>query len=108
MTAVQGAEIDVRSIVVGDETMSVLEIWGAEYQEQDAILIKPESEAVLRQICERERLPMSVIGTISGGGKVVLYDGREREEAAAKGLPVPPPAVDLDLEKVCTCGVPES
>jgi phosphoribosylformylglycinamidine (FGAM) synthase-like enzyme len=31
---VQGAEIDVRSIVVGDETMSVLEIWGAEYQEQ--------------------------------------------------------------------------
>ncbi|CAI7869711.1 unnamed protein product, partial [Closterium sp. NIES-54] len=30
----QGAEIDVRSIVVGDETMSVLEIWGAEYQEQ--------------------------------------------------------------------------
>lgn len=24
----------MRSIIVGDETMSVLEIWGAEYQEQ--------------------------------------------------------------------------
>ena len=31
---VKGAEIDIRSIVVGDNTLSVLEIWGAEYQEQ--------------------------------------------------------------------------
>jgi phosphoribosylformylglycinamidine synthase len=36
----QGAEIDVRSIVVGDETMSVLEIWGAEYQEQVSVSSK--------------------------------------------------------------------
>jgi phosphoribosylformylglycinamidine synthase len=34
----KGAEIDIRSIVVGDHTLSVLEIWGAEYQEQDAYL----------------------------------------------------------------------
>jgi phosphoribosylformylglycinamidine synthase len=61
---VQGAEIDVRSIVVGDETMSVLEIWGAEYQEQDALLIRPESEALMRSICERERVSMAVIGKI--------------------------------------------
>jgi phosphoribosylformylglycinamidine synthase len=60
----KGAEIDVRSIVVGDETMSVLEIWGAEYQEQDALLIRPESEALMRSICERERVSMAVIGKI--------------------------------------------
>lgn len=35
-----GAEIDIRKIIVGDETMSVMDIWGAEYQENDALLIK--------------------------------------------------------------------
>ena len=50
-----GAEIDVREIKLGDETMSVLEIWGAEYQENDALLIKPEARPVLEAICERER-----------------------------------------------------
>ena len=38
-----GAEIEIRAIKLGDETMSVLEIWGAEYQENDALLIKPEA-----------------------------------------------------------------
>eukprot|EP00271_Cylindrocystis_brebissonii_P003745 TRINITY_DN15006_c0_g1_i1.p1 TRINITY_DN15006_c0_g1~~TRINITY_DN15006_c0_g1_i1.p1 ORF type:complete len:1505 (-),score=313.27 TRINITY_DN15006_c0_g1_i1:907-5385(-) len=96
----KGADIDVRAVVVGDETMSVLEIWGAEYQEQDALLVKPESEAFLRAICERERLPMAVIGSISGSGRVVLVDRWAEADAAAKGLPPPRPPVDLDLEKV--------
>lgn len=28
-----GATYDIRKIIVGDETLSVLEIWGSEYQE---------------------------------------------------------------------------
>ncbi|CAM6130035.1 unnamed protein product [Calypogeia fissa] len=96
----KGAEIDVRSIVVGDKTMSVLEIWGAEYQEQDALLIRPQSEDLLRSVCERERVSMAVIGKISGDGRVVLVDSIARQEASLSGLPEPRPAVDLDLEKV--------
>eukprot|EP00959_Pyramimonas_sp_CCMP1952_P183495 3836685-Pyramimonas_sp.AAC.1 len=42
--------------------MSVLDIWGAEYQENDAMLIKPDSVPVIARICERERLPFSVVG----------------------------------------------
>lgn len=42
--------------------MSVLEIWGAEYQENDCLLIKPESRALLEAICERERCLMQVGG----------------------------------------------
>ncbi|GBG75237.1 hypothetical protein CBR_g19873 [Chara braunii] len=95
----KGAEIDIRSIVVGDDTMSVLEIWGAEYQEQDALLVKPESEELMRRICARERVSMAVIGTISGDGKVVLVDKWAEEEAQDKGLPESLPVVDLDLEK---------
>jgi hypothetical protein len=57
---------------VGDETMSVLEIWGAEYQENDCLLIRPESRELLESICERERCLMQVGGPAGrgrGGGK---------------------------------------
>ncbi len=55
-----GAEIDVRAVRVGDETMSVLEIWGAEYQENDCLLIKPEDRELLERVCARERCIMQV------------------------------------------------
>ncbi|KAF4382726.1 hypothetical protein F8388_015554 [Cannabis sativa] len=96
----KGAEIDIRAIVVGDHTMSVLEIWGAEYQEQDAILVKPESRDLLQSICKRERVSMAVLGTINGEGRVVLVDSAAIQKCQSSGLPKPPPAVDLELDKV--------
>ncbi|XP_030543819.1 probable phosphoribosylformylglycinamidine synthase, chloroplastic/mitochondrial [Rhodamnia argentea] len=96
----KGAEIDIRAIVVGDHTMSVLEIWGAEYQEQDAILVEPESRELLQSICERERVSMAVIGSINGQGRVVLVDSQLTKKSKESGLPPAPPAVDLELEKV--------
>lgn len=96
----KGAEIDIREIIVGDHTMSILEIWGAEYQEQDAILVKPESRSLLQSLCERERVSMAVVGTINGEGRIVLVDSSAIERRRSSGLPPPPPAVDLELEKV--------
>ena len=87
-----GAEIDIREIKVGDETMSVLEIWGAEYQENDCLLIRPESRELLEKIAERERCLVSFIGVIKGDGKIVLKD-----KNAGPGEVTPE---DLDLEKV--------
>jgi len=87
-----GAKIDIRAIKLGDKTMSVLEIWGAEYQENDCLLIRPGARDLLEGICKRERCNMQVIGAIDGCGRVVLED----KEAPA-GTPTP---VDLDLEKV--------
>lgn len=72
-----GAKIDVRKIIVGDETLSVLEIWGAEYQEQNAILIYSDKIELLQRLCEREKLPFSVIGEITGDGYIVLYDSED-------------------------------
>ncbi len=74
----EGAKIDIRKIIVGDETLSVLEIWGAEYQEQDALLIKEESIGKFTMLCERERLPHAVIGEITGNGFILLYDSDEK------------------------------
>ncbi|CAN6938502.1 unnamed protein product [Brassica oleracea] len=96
----KGAEIDIRAVVVGDHTMSVLEIWGAEYQEQDAILVRAESREVLESICKRERLSMAVLGTINGEGRCTLIDSTAKAKCEKEGLPPPPPAVDLELEKV--------
>ena len=53
-----GAKIDIRHIPVGDNTLSVLEIWGAEYQEQNAVLLKPEHQSLFRSLCEREKVPI--------------------------------------------------
>jgi len=88
-----GAKIDVRKVKLGDDTMSVLEIWGAEYQENDCILIKPEDAGTIEAICARERCNMQVLGAIDGSGRVTLVDS-----ADPKGEENP--AVDLDLEKV--------
>ncbi len=69
-----GAKIDIRHIPVGDNTLSVLEIWGAEYQEQNAVLLKPEHQSLFRSLCEREKVPMAEIGTVTGDGYIALYD----------------------------------
>lgn len=47
-------------IKLGDPTMSVLEIWGAEYQENDCLLLKQEDRAAFEAICVRERCNMQV------------------------------------------------
>ena len=54
----EGARIELRAIPVGDETLSAIEIWGAEYQEQDALLIRPEASERFGRICEREGAPL--------------------------------------------------
>ena len=74
----------------GDETLSVLEIWGAEYQENDALLIRPEHADLFRALCEREKVPFAYVGTVTG-------DGRDRGARRQRTAPTP---VDLELDTV--------
>ncbi len=73
----EGAKIDIRKVILGDETLSVLEIWGAEYQENDAILIKKENINLFNEICKRERLPWSIIGEVTGDGRLIVFDSQD-------------------------------
>ncbi|CAN0186196.1 unnamed protein product, partial [Laminaria digitata] len=59
-----GATYDIRKLHVGDETMSVLEIWGAEYQENNALLIKPESAEMFLAMAARENCPAALLGKV--------------------------------------------
>ncbi len=69
-----GAQIEVRAIPLGDETLSVLEIWGAEYQENDALLLRPEHADLFSELCEREKVTFAFVGHVTGDGKIVLHD----------------------------------
>ncbi|MEK6651879.1 MAG: phosphoribosylformylglycinamidine synthase, partial [Nitrospirota bacterium] len=84
-----GAKIEIRKIQTGDSTLSVLEIWGAEYQEQNALLIKPDKADIFEELCKREKVLFSFIGRITGDGYIILHD--ENDGSAP---------VNLDLEKI--------
>ena len=84
-----GAVIDLRAIPVGDQTLSVLEIWGNESQESNALLIRPAQLHVLETIAGRENVPLAVVGRVTGDGVLVLYD------AADDSRPVDLPLDDI-------------
>ena len=47
-----------------------MELWGAEYQETNAILVREKDATLLQQMCDREKCPVSFVGDITGDGKV--------------------------------------
>ena len=61
-----GAIIHVNKFQLGDLTLSTLEIWGAEYQESDAILVEEKNVEVLKNISKREKVPICFVGEITG------------------------------------------
>lgn len=65
-----GAIIRASDFQLGDPTISILELWGAEYQETNAILLARDHMHVLEKIGRRERCPVSFVGTVTGDGKV--------------------------------------
>lgn len=84
-----GARIEVREIPLGDNSLSVLEIWGAEYQENDALLIKPDKAEKFLAMCKREKVPCAIVGQITGDGHVTLHDANDGSTP-----------VSLDLKKI--------
>ncbi|EGG15064.1 phosphoribosylformylglycinamide synthase [Cavenderia fasciculata] len=84
-----GAVIHLDRFNVGDPTLSAMEIWGAEYQEQDALLMRAEHRPFLEQLSKRERLPVAFVGDVTGDGQAVLVDDRTGQTP-----------VNLPLEKI--------
>lgn len=46
--------------------MSVRELWGAEYQENDAFLCDPKDKEEIEAIAKRENVPVMFVGTVAG------------------------------------------
>ncbi|XP_063057361.1 phosphoribosylformylglycinamidine synthase [Engraulis encrasicolus] len=91
-----GAVIYTSKFKTGDPTLSVLELWGAEYQESNALLLKPADRDFLERVCLREKCPVDFVGKITGDGKIVLVDDLKNRGDTQNGRH----PVDLDLEWV--------
>lgn len=88
-----GARINLNNVIIGDDTMSVMEIWVSEHQEQDTVLIDPKSVELMERICIRENLPMAIIGDIDNSGKMVVEYNDET-------------VVEFDLESILGKDIP--
>mmetsp|Transcript_19003 Transcript_19003/g.23950 ORF Transcript_19003/g.23950 Transcript_19003/m.23950 type:complete len:1327 (-) Transcript_19003:412-4392(-) len=69
-----GARYELRDIKAGDKTLSVKELWGAEYQENNGLLVKEENKALLERMAAREKCPVSFVGQVTDDGRVVVHD----------------------------------
>jgi phosphoribosylformylglycinamidine synthase len=69
-----GARYELRKLPRGDPTMSALELWGAEYQENNAFLVHPDRLEEVLAIGVRENCPVSPVGTVTGDGRVTARD----------------------------------
>lgn len=72
-----GGRIEIRNIKVGDPTMSVLEIYVAEYQERAGLLIYPENIEQFKAICRREKVNCEVLGEVTGDLRFVVHDAND-------------------------------
>ncbi|WP_136809513.1 phosphoribosylformylglycinamidine synthase [Desulfosediminicola flagellatus] len=72
-----GGRVEIRNIRVGDPTMSVLEIYVAEYQERCGLLISPDNIEAFKAICEREKVGCEVLGVVTGDLKFVVHDAND-------------------------------
>ncbi|MFN8436908.1 MAG: phosphoribosylformylglycinamidine synthase [Cytophagales bacterium] len=69
-----GGKIDLNALPVGDPTLSSKEIVGNESQERMGILMKENDIKNLKNIAERERAPMYVVGETTGDMKFTFED----------------------------------
>ena len=81
------ARVEIRNIRVGDPTMSVLEIYVAEYQERNGFLISPENIEQFQAICEREKVACEVLGEVTGDLRFIVHDSRDDSTPVDMELP---------------------
>ncbi len=72
-----GGRIEIRNIRVGDPTMSVLEIYVAEFQERNGFLIRPENIEQFKNICAREKVACEVLGEVTGDLRFIVHDNQD-------------------------------
>ena len=70
ISARNGAEMDIL------QTMCVKEVWGAELQEKDAMLIREKNRALMEAVDEREKVAVMVMGKMRDTDRMVARDSK--------------------------------
>lgn len=68
-----GANIYLNEITRGDPTMTDIELWISEYQEQMTFLLTPEDLPSVTEIAEEENVTLDVIGQINTSGITKVF-----------------------------------
>ncbi|UXI16038.1 proline-rich protein 5-like [Sarcoptes scabiei] len=69
-----GARIYCDRFSLGDPTINTLELWGAEYQESNAILVRSENSHILEKISKREKCQVDNVGEITDDNHITLIE----------------------------------
>ena len=69
-----GAEIELRDVDNAEPGMSPMGIWCNEAQERYVLVVGADRIEEFMALCERERCPASVIGTLTDDGNLVVRD----------------------------------
>lgn len=71
-----GATIDANKFTLGDNTVNILELWAAEYQESNAILTSNTNKCklLLNRIARREKCQIDFVGEVENHGQIKLIN----------------------------------
>ncbi len=87
----RGACIDLSAVDCADPTLSPMQIWCNEAQERYVVAVSDANLGRFTAICERERCPCSMIGTVASGSRLKVIDSQSKTNSGAH-------PVDIDLE----------
>ena len=98
-----GARIELRDVDNAEPGMSPMGIWCNEAQERYVLLVGDDRIDAFKAMCERERCPVSVIGTLTDDGNLVVND-RDFENRVVD-MPMDmllgnPPKMERNVERV--------
>ncbi|HNP63098.1 MAG TPA: phosphoribosylformylglycinamidine synthase [Woeseiaceae bacterium] len=96
-----GAIIELRDIANAEPGMSPMGIWCNEAQERYILLVADDRIDEFSALCERERCPASIIGTLTDDGNLVVNDrtfGNRVVDMPMQMLLGNPPTMERDVQ----------
>ena len=107
----RGGVLQLREIPSADTAMSPMEIWCNESQERYVLSVEQDRLEDFTRICERERCPVAVLGSVTAKRDLVLEDrqlGEPPVELPLQMLLGKPPKMHRDAQTLgVECGVPD-
>jgi phosphoribosylformylglycinamidine synthase len=98
----RGARIDLRAAPNEEPGMSPREVWCNEAQERYVLAIAADRLDAFRALCDRERCPFAVVGTVTGDQRLVVHDALFGNDAVDMDLPAllgKPPRMTRDVRR---------
>ena len=110
-----GARIELRDIDNAEPGMSPMAIWCNEAQERYVLIVSPDRIEDFKSICERERCPVAVIGTLTDDNELRVHDAEFDNHAVDMPMEMllgktprmtrdvvrkPPPDTEIDLSGI--------